>query len=371
MRTTKIKVDLGAMRHNIAALRKRAPNSGIMAIIKANGYGHGMLETANVCVSEGVEMLGVAYATEGAELRRAGITLPITCIVPVPAWEADALFDNDLQTTIASLACAKNLNELAEKRRIKLKAHLFVNTGMNRDGIKPEQALGFMKEAQKLDNLDIVGLCTHFATSDSSDETFALEQARKFDDCLKELNAAGYEFKYVHAANSSAVLKFPQTHYNLLRPGIAIYGYMSERDQAESMGLKPAMEILTKVIKIQYVKKGETVGYGLRYIAEKDSKIAVIPLGYGDGFTRAFTNSGVCLIKGKKYRLAGTVCMDQCMVEIGQDDIHQGDDVILMGRDAEGNEISVYDLAGIANTIPYEITTLLSKRIPRVYEHGR
>jgi len=223
-----------------------------------------------------------------------------------------------------------------------------------------------MRQADKYKNVSITGICTHFATA-TSHIVFANQQLERFHGTLKLLENAGYVFEEIHAANSAAMVVLPDSKFNIVRPGLTLYGYSPTVTGDMTFDVIPIMTVKSKVISVRRISKGDTVGYNMQYISDRDRKIATVPIGYGDGYLRALTNKSECIIKGKRYRIIGTVCMDSCMVDIGDDDIDIGDDVILLGGNNQTGFISAYELAALADTIPYEILTAVSARVPRVY----
>lgn len=365
MRHTVALIDLNCLERNISRIGQIAPQSEIMAVIKANAYGHGMLRIAEKLDSIGIKMFGVAFADEGILLRDAGFKQEIIVLVPETNGNASLCARNNLSPVLYSLEFAIALSEAAVQAGITATAHLFVDTGMNREGLRPDKIPEFMNKASKLPNLDIIGICTHFATS-TSDIKFASKQLGLFNSVLKELNNSGYSFKYVHAANSGGIINLPDSRFNVIRPGMTIYGYPPSYDLLDEFNLSPIMSLKTKVISVRKIFPGDTVGYGMEFISDKATLIATIPIGYGDGFFKSNAKGGYCLINGRKYFFVGTICMDVSMIDIGNDNIVAGDEVVLIGN--QGDErITAYTLADISNTIPYEITTAISQRVPRVY----
>lgn len=367
MRSTFIEIDKDNLLHNLEIIKSQAPNSEILAVVKANAYGHGAINIAKNIQDAGVNYFGVAYAEEGAELRNSGITSNIVVMVPASDNDIDLILENNLEITVSSLEFAKIINKTAKSENKKVQTHLFVNTGMNRDGILPEKAKEFTSELSKLTNLYLKGILTHFASADSPDLSFTIEQNEKFRNLIQKLYLSGYEFEYNHAANSASIFQHSGTHYNMIRPGIALYGLMPDRRLGIKSGLKPVLQLKSKVLHINHLSKGDTAGYSFKFVADSETKVAIIPIGYGDGFSRLLSNKTSCIIKDKRYRIIGSICMDQLIVAIENDKVEVGDEVTLIGKD-NGHEISVYDLADVLGTIPYEITTSLSKRIPILYK---
>ena len=366
MRHTVAEISYSNLEYNLNFVKKAAGDAGIIAIVKANAYGHGIVEISQKLEKLGVNKFGVAYTDEGVILRQAGIKSDIYILIPEGNGNASLCVEHDLIPTVSSMEFIENLSKEAKKQGKPVNAHLFIDTGMNREGVRPADAVDFMRKASKYENVNIRGICTHFATA-SSHYVFAKQQLDLFYETLDMLKNTGYEFKEIHADNSAAMILLPGSKFTDVRPGLTLYGYPPTVPGDITFDVKPVMTIKSKVISVRRIKKGDTVGYGMKYISDRDRNIATIPIGYGDGYLRALTNKAECIIKGKRYRLIGTVCMDSCMVDIGNDDISVGDEVFMLGGPGENNSISAYELASLAETIPYEIITAVSARVPRVY----
>lgn len=366
MRLTLAEVSVAKLKRNFEKIRKAAPESKIMAIVKANAYGAGMVEISRRLDKMGAEFFGVAFAGEAETLRQNGIEKPILVLVPPRAREAELFCEYDLQTITYSKDVLRRFSKAAAKRGKTVKTHLFIDTGMRRDGIKPEEAVEFMKLAEDSPGVEIVGICTHFADSPNPDRAFTLRQLDLFNKTKSELESLGYVFEYVHAANSGAIFNVPEARFNLVRPGISLYGYAGSEELERAANLEPIMGLKTRVLQTRRLKKGDTVGYGMRFIADKDMNIAVLPIGYGDGLSAALFGKANCLICGRKYRLIGTICMDQCMVDLGDEVCEAGKEAVLLGESGE-EFINAYDIAKSYGTIPYEVLTAISARVPRVY----
>lgn len=365
MGITAAEVSANALRHNLQMIRLAAPGRAVTAMVKANAYGHGMINCAKVLRKENVEYLGVAFIDEAVKLRLAGDKGNILVLVSALPEEVSKFIEYEIEPAFSSFEALEAFAKSAGAAGKSVKGHLFIDTGMHRDGIQPHQALEFMQKAEDVKSIDIIGICTHLSTADSEDRTFAEKQISIFIDTVTKLQNVGFEFKYIHANNSAGIVNHLSDIFTMVRPGISLYGYMAEKVLADKINLMPSMTLKTKVIITKPVYKGETVGYSLRYIAENDTNVAIIPVGYGDGYFRNLTNRAHCLIKGKRYNLIGTVCMDQCIADIGYDDINAGDEVVLIG--AQGTEsILPYELADLISSIPYEITTAITERVPKV-----
>lgn len=369
MRNTFIDINLDNLAHNFQKITEFSNTAKIIPIIKANAYGHGMIEIAKNLNSPRIAMLGVAFTEEAILLRNSGETRDILIIVPPEIEEVEELLNNNIAFTLGRIELLPKINEIAKKLNRKARVHIFINSGMNRDGITAEEMAHNTEIINQYDSINFEGICSHFASSESSDKSFMLNQLDCFDNVLHLSDDFYNHFKYKHIANSAAIINCPESIFDAVRPGIALYGLMSEERFAKEMDLKPILSLKSKVKKIQKLKQGDTAGYSFHFIAKKDTKIAVIPIGYGDGYSCEFSNNSDCLIQGKRFPLVGSICMDQVLADIGDANINIGDEVVLIGKQGD-EEITVYELANRINTIPYQITTSLLSRIPRIYRQG-
>jgi alanine racemase len=364
-RPTWAEIDLDAIAHNLEEIKRRVgPSVKIMAIVKADGYGHGAVQVAGVSSQAGVDYLGVATLEEAIELREAEFRLPILVLDTILPRCAKTVIDYDLTQTICTRELALKLSEWAKKSNKSVKVHIEVDTGMGRLGIPPERAVDFIEELSELENLYAEGIFTQFALADQPDDGFNEAQIAKFRRVLRELQSRGIDIPLKHAANSAAILEFPQSFFNMVRPGLALYGLYPSSCVKRSMCLKPAMSLRTKVAYLKKVPSGTPISYGRTYITKAETTIATLPVGYGDGYNRLLSDIGRVVIKGKLASVVGRVCMDQIMVDVGNiPEVKIGDEVILMGR-----AISVEEIAQKIQTIPYEVVCMISKRVPRIYK---
>lgn len=365
MRLTYAEISESNLRHNISMIKRFSPNSSIVAMVKADAYGHSIGIYPKILRQEGIEYLGFAFADEALEAREMGDSGKMMVLISAKEDEAELYLENSLETAFSSTDILKIFSEKARKANKTVRGHLFIDTGMHRDGVFPSESLEFMRLAENLPNVEIVGICSHLSTADSDDLSFAEEQLDLFNRTVDMLEEKGYHFQYRHISNSAGLVNLPCKQCNLVRPGISFHGIMSDENLAQRMNLRPVLSLKSQVQLTKQLNVGETVGYGLRYIAERDTNVAVVPIGYGDGLLRNLTNRMQCLINGKRYNQIGTICMDECMFDIGNDNVRVGDEVVIIGRQGD-DEISVYELANLAGTIPYEITTLITRRVPRV-----
>ena len=375
MRPTYAVIDLSKLKSNFLNIRKKVKKTKIMAVVKANAYGHGVVETVKALQSLGdkkPEYYAVALADEAVELRKLKIKQPILVFEPITKTEAEVAFnynliptvfnDNHLRLLLRSWNKSKKRNS-----NYKIKVHVKVDTGMNRLGIKYYDAVSFIERLSKSKIFSIDGIYTHFATSDEKDKTFAKLQLNRFNNLLKDLKKKKIYYGLAHAANSGAIIDMPDSYFDMVRPGISLYGYYPSMETSESVPLRPVMSIYSYVASIKELENGEAVSYGRLFTAKKRTKIISVPIGYADGYNRNLTNHVAAIINGKRYRQVGRVTMDRIMFEIGFDDIKLNDQVILLGKD-KNIEITAWDWGRILNTIPYEITCNISERVPRVYK---
>jgi len=363
-RSTKAIVDLKAIAYNVAQIRKRiGSNRDIMAVVKADGYGHGAVEVSLSALKNGANCLGVAVPEEGEQLRRAGVDAPITVLGLIQPEEANKVIDFNLEQTLCSLEVGEALNQIASNKGTVVNVHIKIDTGMGRVGVQPIDALAFVWRIGKFKNLNVKGIFSHFSCADEVDKTVAKKQVEIFDGVVREIETSGVRIPKRHMANSAAILDLPESYYDLVRPGIMIYGLYPSTEVSHSIELKPAMTFMTKVTFVKRVPSGSSVSYGRTFIAEKEILVATLPVGYADGYSRLLSGRGEVLIKGYRVPLIGRICMDMCMIDVsGVKNVQSGDEVILFG---EG--LPVDEVAGKIGTINYEVVCAVGKRVPRVY----
>jgi len=367
MRSTIAEIDTVKLRHNFHHIRSLTPGAAIMPMVKANAYGHGMIECSRMLVEEGADFLGVAFASEGIILRENGIIAPIVVMTPPEPTESAIFCEYDLQPVACSIESMRLLSNEAVTQNKTLQYHLYIDTGLSRDGIMPDEAVDFMKAASELKNIEAIGICTHFATSDEVDTIFAKIQLKSFNQVVEKLKSLNIFFPYIHASNTAGIAHLPEAKFTLVRPGLSMYGCAPTHELEDKLSLEPILTLKTSVLSLRRLPAGTPVSYGRRYYTTQETSIATIPIGYGDGYVRALTGKAECLIHGKRYPIVGTICMDECMVDVGDDTIQCGDEVILIGN--QGEEcITAAQIADNCGTIPYEILTAISARVPRVYK---
>lgn len=364
-------IDLGAIARNMREIRRATkPDAKIMAIVKANGYGHGAVEVARTALANGADRFGISILSEGIQLRKAGFGVPILILGYTPPDEVHDIIRYNLTQTIYTYELAEALSWVAVKQKKVAKVHIKVDTGMGRIGFIPsEAALKTIVKIAKLPNLEIEGIFTHFACADEKDKSYSQKQLEEFLGFVNKLETIGIHIPIKHAANSAAVIDLPETHLNLVRPGIIIYGlYPSENVNRNKIKLTPAMTLKAQVSFVKKVSANTGISYGRSFITAGESQIASLPFGYADGYSRLLSSKGEVLIKGQRCPVIGRVCMDQCMVDVTSiKDVEIGDEVTIFGKNGN-DEISVEEIAKKMNTINYEIVCMITERVPRVFK---
>ena len=363
-RPTWAEVNLDNVEYNFRQIKKMvSAGVKVMVTVKADAYGHGLVQVAKRLCACGVDYLGVASIDEGIALREAKIYLPVLVLGLVLKEDIEPLFTYDLTATVCTEELAFLLDKAGKRLGKAVNAHIKVDTGMGRIGVAQKDAFKIIKRLQGLKFLRLEGIFTHLASADTDPE-FTLRQIDIFNNLVLKLRAAGIHFSLIHAANSAGLIKYKQCHCNMVRPGLITYGLYPAKGL--DISLKPVLSLKTKVIFVKRVPKGCGISYGSIYVTKKPVKIATLPIGYGDGYPRNLSNLAPVLIRGKRFKISGRVCMDQIMVDVGDLPVKAGDEVVLIGSQG-GNRITAEELAGLAGTIPYEIVCGLGSRIPRVY----
>jgi alanine racemase len=372
-RPTWIEVNRSALANNLSLLRKRIPKTTqLMAVVKANAYGHGAAETARVLQTAGADQFAVATLQEALELRSAGVDRPVLVLGYTPAWQIATALAHAITLTVFDLDTATALHEGAVARGERLTVHLKVNTGMNRLGVRPADAPGILAVLTRLGGLDVEGIFTHFATSDEEDKHHAEAQFVLFSQLLDELASAGLRPPLAHAANSAALLTMPHTHLDMVRSGIALYGLDPDMEQCKlPAGFRPVLSWKAIVAQVTDLRPHDAVSYGREFIADHPMRVAVLPVGYADGFPRKPHNWGSVLIHGRAAPILGRVCMDQCIVDVTaieaeSGSVCQGDEVILIGRQGDA-AITAEEASRRVATNNYDIVSRILARVPRLY----
>jgi alanine racemase len=363
-RPTWAEVDLNNLRYNFFQVEKLLdPQTKIMVTVKADAYGHGLIPVSKQLVSCGVHSLGVASIDEGIRLREANIKVPVLVLGLVLKNDIHPILEYGLTPTVCDKKFALILNNKARESRRPINVHVKVDTGMGRIGVLYQDAHDLLRYIHKLKFVNIEGIFTHFAFADTNRE-FTQYQIDLFNRLTNKLNKSGIKIPLIHAANSMGVIGYKSSHFNMVRPGLVIYGLYPKENL--KIKLRPVLSLKTKVVFVKNVSYGQGISYGHDYITKRYTKIATLPIGYGDGYPRNLSNLAPVLIRDKCFRIAGRICMDQIMIDVGDAPVKVGDEAVLIGTQGK-NKITTEELAGLSNTIPYEIVCGLGSRIPRVY----
>ncbi len=367
MRPTIAEIDLDAIAFNLQGIRKKVAPAGIMAVVKADAYGHGAVQVSQTALRNGACCLGVALVEEAIELRQAEIQAPILVFGGMRPEDAPLFVQYQLQATVYETKAILALEKAAKEQNRPVDVHVKIDTGMGRVGVDWRKALPLIERIARSEAVRLAGVYTHFATSDMIDKSYAHLQLARFRHLLDQLQARHINVPLKHTANSGAILDLPESYFDLVRPGVMMYGHYPSKETSESIPLKPAMKFKTQVLHIKQISRGDSVSYGRKFIASEDTFIATLPVGYADGYNRLLSGQGKVLIRGKVYPVVGRVCMDLIMVDVGRKpSVRVGDEAVLFGRQGR-NQISVQSLCDLLHTIPYEVTCWVSKRVPRVY----
>ncbi len=359
------KINLNALEHNYKIAKKITQNRPVIAVVKADAYGHGAVEISRKLSLLGADYLAVAFSEEAKELRDSQIESPIIVLFDCDLRD---IFKYNLIPVIYEKRSAYFLSKEAEKYNKTIDLHIKVDTGMGRLGIPVENAHRDIIEIANLKNIKIEGIMSHFSEADNPDSSFSLEQIERFKKLKERLSKEGLKIRNFHMANSAAILSLPDSYFDSVRPGIMLYGYTSiKRDNFENP-LKPVMSLTTNIISLRRLKKDTPISYGRTFITKRESLIGVVKMGYADGFNRLLSNCAYVIVKGKRVPIVGTVCMDLMMVDLTDlENVGENEEVVIIGR--QGNEsIDADELASWAKTIPYEVLTSLGSRAKRVYE---
>jgi alanine racemase len=372
-RATVAEIDLNAFKHNLDRIRSRLdPEVKLMAVVKANAYGHGAIPCAKAALEAGADWLGAAILEEGVELRYSGIDAPILVMGGIFPDEAKSLIQYGLSTSVSDISLAQELSQQADKQGKTAGIHLKIDTGMGRLGITPDELPDFMEQMQSLKSLRVEGIFTHLSSADEADSEFTREQLSRLGQSIDSLKSKGIEVPMVHAANSSGILNFPASHLDMVRPGISLYGTLglsakNSKPNSTSGELKQVMQWKTKILQIRNLPKGASLSYNRQFTTQRDSRIAVLPVGYGDGLNRRLSNNMEILVRGQRAPQVGTICMDLCLIDVTDiKDVQCEDEVVLFGKQ-ENEFITVDEMAERCGTISYEILCNVSERVPRLY----
>lgn len=367
-RPTRIVVDLDQLTFNLRSIRAHV-GVPVMGIVKANAYGHGLVPVALHLQAQGVDQLGVAFVEEGMALRQAGITTPILVLGGILGRQVTQYLAHDLEITVSSVDKLRQVEAAAQAMERKAVIHLKIDTGMERIGVHSYSARTFIEAALASRWCELKGIYSHLACADDPASPMTLQQLERFQEACGHIERLGAPMPLRHLANSGGVLHFPQTWLDMVRPGILMYGVLPDPASRDAVDVRPAMSLASQVVYFKVVKAGNTVSYGATWTAAHDTRVVTVPIGYGDGYPRSLSSRGEVLIRGQRHPIVGRICMDQFMVDIGEDSAWNEDEVILIGTQG-GERITAETVARQAGTIPYEILVGLNDRIPREYQGG-
>lgn len=361
-------VDLAAMAANVRSFRQWVgPTVQIIAVVKANAYGHGAIPVSRAVLEAGANRLAVHRLLEGTELRQAGISAPILVMGYIPPDGADEVVRWGLTPTVTTLEFAQALSGRATAAGVTVPVHIKVDTGMGRFGLLPDEVVPFACMLSALPGISLEGVFTHFCTADSADPSYMRLQFRRFVDVLEGLNGAGISVPLRHACNSAATMRLPEAHLDAVRPGIALYGLRPSMEWPPVFPLRPAMTLKSRVVRVRTVPAGWGIGYGRTFIPDRPMRVALLPVGYGDGYHRLLSNRGAVLLHGQRAPIRGRVSMDQIVVDVSAiPQAQEGDVAVIFGQQGDA-ELRAEEVAAWAETINYEVTTSLLPRVVRVY----
>ena len=366
LRPSWIEADLDAIRHNFHQLKTVLGNTQLLAVVKADAYGLGAVQVSRFLQQLGADRLGVVCLEEAMQLRTAGVTLPVLnmgAILPEQAETACAL---DIEQMVYRPEVARALSRCAQARSKKMNIHFKIDTGMSRYGARFDAALPVFEQIAALPGIDIIGVMSHFANSDGLDKAFPLLQCARFLQVRDQIESTGIRIPLWHICNSGATLDLPQAHFDMVRVGLLLYGYYPSGEVVRPFTLQPALRLKSTLVAERQLSRGDSVGYGRRYMATGPERIGVLPLGYADGFDRKQRNNGHVLWQGRRLPIVGGLCMDACFVRLDKEiDAHTGDVVTVLGREGD-EEITPHDIAERIGSVSYEVMARLGKRLPRI-----
>ncbi|MBQ7669031.1 MAG: alanine racemase [Clostridia bacterium] len=364
MSTSKLQINLTNFAHNINQIKSKInKNTKIIAVVKADAYGNGVCKLIDTLLKNNIEYVAVANAIEGSNIRSLNNDLNILILNQPPKEDIETIVSNNLICGACDKEFLMKLNEVASKKNVTIKIHLEVDTGAGRNGVLLNNVKDIVKYILTLKNIELDGIYTHFTCSDCDDE-YTLNQIEKFDKAIEIVKSYGLNVK-AHASNSAAIINYPEANYDLVRPGLILYGYYPDESIKGRIDIKPVEKWVSEVTYIKEVPKGSAISYNKTFVTNKKSKIAVVPVGYADGYRRSFSNKAEVVINGQKVKVVGTVCMDMIMVDVTNIDVKVGDKVYLFDNEL----VTVEDLAALAGTINYEIIAGIGKRVERECEN--
>jgi alanine racemase len=367
-RPTLCVIDLSALRWNLRQVKAKVGSEvRTLCMVKADAYGHGALQVAQALAHEGSDSFGVATLEEAAALRRSGIREPILVVAGAYPEQLSQIIEHRLTMAVHDLEAAARLDGAARNQGARLGVHIKVDTGMGRLGFLAHEIEAWLPPLKKLQALEIAGVFSHFSQAESVEGDYTRGQLRKFHEVVSRLRAHGITPPLTHLANSAATITLPEAHFDMVRPGIMLYGAYPAPEMKRQVELKPALSWKTRIMQLKNVPTGTSISYGQTFVTKRESLIATLPVGYADGYQRLLSNCGQTLVRGKRAPVAGRVCMDLTMIDVTDiTNVQPGDEVVLLGGQ-DGGEITADEMAGWANTISYEIFTSISARVPRIY----
>jgi alanine racemase len=367
LRPTYLEVDLARLGANYAAIAAHVAPARVMPILKANAYGHGLVEVGRLLERVGAPHLGVAYLEEGIRLRQHGVRVPVLVLGGIVGDQIPRFLENDLTLCASSVDKLRAIDACAAAAHRSATVHLKIDTGMERIGVHWYSAEKLLEESLRCRHLRIEGIFTHLANADSRDLVHARLQLERFAEVLRFYERRSLPTPLRHAANSGAILQLPESHLDLVRPGILFYGAGPSAEVPATLAVQQALRWVTRVVFFKVVAPGNPVSYGSTWTPTAETRVVTLPVGYGDGYARAMSGRAEVLLRGKRHPVVGRICMDQVMVSIGWDSAYNGDEVVLLGPDG-GAAITIEEMAAWAGTIPHEILTSINTRVPRLYK---
>jgi alanine racemase len=369
LRPTHLEVDLARLRENYRTIARHVSPARVMPVLKANAYGHGLVAVAKMLEREQPFAVAVAYLEEASRLREAGVRMPVLVLGGIVGAQIPRFLEQNLTLTASSVDKLLAIEACAVAMRIKARVHLKVDTGMERIGTHWYSAEHLLEASLRVRNVDVEGIFTHFANADAPDLTHARSQLERFQEVLRFYERRSLPTPLRHVANSGAILQFPESYLDVVRPGVLLFGCSPANELPLTLGVKQTLRWLTQVVFFKVVKAGNPVSYGSTWRPGTDTRLITLPVGYGDGYMRAMSGQAQVIVHGQRVPVVGRICMDQIMADIGKGTAYNGDEVVLLGESREGGEspIRIEELAAWANTIPHEILTNINGRVPRVY----
>lgn len=366
IRPTHVEVNLGTIAQNFDAIRRHVGGAVVMPVVKANAYGHGLVEVARHLAAHGATCFSVALLEEAITLRKAGLMEPVLVFGGVATRQIPQFIAHDLMMTASSIDKLRQIDEAAAAARKTVRVHLKIDTGMERIGVHWYSAAGLLEASLGFKHIEVAGIYSHFANSDAEDLSSARVQLERFLETLTFYEKRGLPAPVRHMANSGGILQLPESHLDMVRPGIMLYGVYPSPEARRTVAVQAALSWKSQVVYFKVVQPGNAVSYGSTWQADHPVRVVTVPVGYGDGYFRAISNRGEVIIRGQRHPIVGRVCMDQIMVNLEWGTAYNGDEVTIIGTDGEA-AITAQEVAEWAGTIPYEVLTNLHARVPRVY----